>query len=127
MNRNRHREETFTAFLATLLNDAEYADVVRALSKPVKDAFYEGANWHVLEELLRPFPEAMQALCGFAFEGWDADFGGFSPGNLKACYVPDEDFVNGGRAFVLFNLVASNWTYVVQVADQLELWEVRKR
>lgn len=127
MNKNRYREEKFTAFLDKLLNDAEYASVVRTLSRPVEDAFYEGANWYGLEELLKSFPEATQALRGFAFEGWDVDVGGFSSGNLKACYVPDEDFVNGGRAFVLFNLVASNWTYVGQAANQLELWEVRKR
>lgn len=43
---------------------------------------------------------------------------GFSPGNLKAHYVLDEDFVNGGSGFVLFSLVGTTWTLVVPVKNQ---------
>lgn len=42
----------------------------------------------------------------------------FSSCNLKAHYVLDEDFINGGTAFVLFALVGSDWTYVVRVNEQ---------
>ena len=41
-------------------------------------------------------------------------------GKLKAHYVLDEVFNNGGSAFVLFALVGSHWTYIVRVSDQLD-------
>lgn len=44
--------------------------------------------------------------------------GGFSPGNLKAHYVLDEDFINDGTAFILFALVGSRWTHVISIGDQ---------
>lgn len=43
---------------------------------------------------------------------------GFSPGNLKAHYVLDEDFVNGGSGFVLFSLIGTTWSLVVPVKNQ---------
>ena len=43
---------------------------------------------------------------------------GFSLGNLKAHYVLDEDFVDGGTALVVFALVGSTWTHVVRVTGQ---------
>ena len=43
---------------------------------------------------------------------------GFSPGNLKAQYVLDEDFVNNGSAIVVFALVGSQWSHVVHLKDQ---------
>lgn len=45
----------------------------------------------------------------------------FSAGNLKAHYVLDEDFVDGGSAFVLFALVGSTWTHVARVTGQAAL------
>jgi len=43
---------------------------------------------------------------------------GLSPCNLKAHYVLDEDFVDGGTAFVVFALVGSAWAYVVRLQGQ---------
>lgn len=43
---------------------------------------------------------------------------GFSPSNLKAHYVLDEEFVDNGTAFVLFSLVGSTWAHVVRLKDQ---------
>ena len=43
---------------------------------------------------------------------------GISPGNLKAHYVLDEDFVDGGTAFVVFALVGSAWSHVVRLKGQ---------
>lgn len=42
----------------------------------------------------------------------------FSPCNLKAHYVLDEDFVNNGSAIIVFALVGSQWTHVVHLRDQ---------
>lgn len=114
--------QSFTEFLDRLLSEDQYSGVVEKLRTPVLDSFYVGMNWHSIEELLESFPDTLALLHGFAFQIWDSSMGGFSPCNLKACYVPDEDFVNGGRAFVLFNLVASSWTYIGQVNNQLNFW-----
>jgi len=43
---------------------------------------------------------------------------GISPSNLKAHYVLDEDFVDGGTAFVVFALVGSAWVHVVRLKGQ---------
>jgi hypothetical protein len=43
---------------------------------------------------------------------------GLSPSNLKAHYVLDEDFVDGGTAFVVFALVGSAWVHVVRLKGQ---------
>jgi len=43
---------------------------------------------------------------------------GISPCNLKAHYVLDEDFVDGGTAFIVFALVGSAWSHVVRVQGQ---------
>jgi hypothetical protein len=51
---------------------------------------------------------------------------GFSPGNLKAHYVLDEDFVNNGSAIVVFALVGSQWTHVVHLRDQNDFTPAEK-
>lgn len=43
---------------------------------------------------------------------------GISACNLKAHYVLDEDFVDGGTAFVVFALVGSAWVHVVRLKGQ---------
>jgi len=43
---------------------------------------------------------------------------GISLCNLKAHYVLDEDFVDGGTAFVVFALVGSTWAHVVRLQGQ---------
>ncbi|RJQ29920.1 hypothetical protein C4565_01490 [Candidatus Parcubacteria bacterium] len=112
----------FTDFLDYVLSSSQYRSIVEKLRQHRPNRFYRQDYWHSVEELLRPFPEAHKALSGFAFEKWDEEMA-FSSGSLKACYIIDENFVNGGRAFVLFNIVASNWTYVALVNNQEELWE----
>lgn len=120
---NRHRRQTFVQFLDALASDDAYASVVAALREVPADDFYEDMRWHAVEPLLADLPAGLEALRGFAFEDWDPAFGPFSACNLKARYIPDEEFVNGGRAFVLFNLVASNWTHVSHVANQAAHWK----
>jgi hypothetical protein len=44
--------------------------------------------------------------------------GGFSPCNLKAHYVLDEDFIDGGSALIVFALVGSTWNQVIRVREQ---------
>jgi|GEM_PF-6131653 len=128
---NRHRRQTFVQFLDALVgNDADalvgndaYASVVAALREVPTDNFYEDMRWYAVEPLLDGLSAGLEALRGFAFEDWDPAFEPFSACNLKARYIPDEEFVNGGRAFVLFNLVASNWTHVSHVANQAAHWK----
>lgn len=123
---NPHRQQTFVQFLDALVTDDAYASVVAALRELPTDDVYEDMRWHAVEPIIAPFPAASEALRGFAFENWDPAFGFFSASNLKARYIPDEDFVNGGRAFVLFNLVASNWTHVSHAANQAAYWKRTK-
>jgi hypothetical protein len=120
---NPHRRQTFVHFLDALVSDDAYAGVVAALREVPMDDFHEDMRWHAVEPLLADIPAGLEALRGFAAEDWDPAFGPFSAGNLKARYIPDEEFVNGGRAFVLFNLVASNWTHVSHVANQAAHWK----
>ena len=51
---------------------------------------------------------------------------GFSPCNLKAHYVLDEDYINNGSAIVIFTLVGSLWTHVVHLKDQNDFTPVEK-
>ncbi|MBU0968678.1 MAG: hypothetical protein KKA54_20135 [Proteobacteria bacterium] len=112
----------FTEFLDYVVSSTQYRTILEKMNQPCPDRLYRHDYWHSVEELLRPFPDAHKALMGYAFDNWDEEMA-FSAGNLKACYILDEDFVNGGRAFILFSIVASNWTYVTQVNNQSELWE----
>jgi len=120
-----YKGTSFESFLDLLLSDKSYCDFVTALRQIPEEKYYKKDMWHSVEDLLEPFPDAIKALHGYGFHGWDKDFS-FSSGDLKACYIIDEDFVNGGRAFVLFNLVASNWVYVGQINEQISYWEVEK-
>ncbi len=122
---NPHRRQTFVQFLDSLLTEESYLPVVAGLRESPVDSFYEDERWHSVEIILAPFPAAVEALKGFAFQGWDPDFGNFSACNLKAMYILDEDFVDGGRAFVLFNLAASKWTHISHVANQAACWKRR--
>jgi hypothetical protein len=120
---NPHRLQTFVQFLDALVSDNAYVSVVAALRALPKDDFYQDMCWHAVEPILADVPAGLEALRGFAFEDWDPAFGPFSACKLKARYIPDEEFINGGRAFVLFNLVASNWTHVSHVENQAVHWK----
>ena len=115
----------FTQFLDFILKSKKYVSVVDTLRMQRANRFYQHDYWHSFEQLLNPFPEASKALQNFAFNNWDNTVA-FSPCNLKASYIIDEDFVNGGRAFVLFNVVASNWNYLAQINNQAQYWEYVK-
>jgi hypothetical protein len=120
---NSYRRQRFTEFLDALVTEKRYARLLEVLREPPKDRSHARMYWHGVEELLHQYPEALDALRGFAFERWDPEIS-FSPCNLKAQYILDEDFADdGGRAFILFNLVATNWTYVGTVGDQLFYWD----
>jgi hypothetical protein len=76
----------------------------------VKSLAATQARWSSVTDLL-PVSERA-ALEGLAFGE------GISPGNLKAHYLLDEDFVDGGTAFVVFALVGSTWVHVVRLKGQ---------
>lgn len=67
-------------------------------------------RWSAVSELLRGADFAALEQLAYAER--------FSLGNLKAHYVLDEDFVDGGTAFVLFALVGSVWAHVVRLKGQ---------
>ena len=113
----------FTEFLDCLLFDDAYPDFVDGLRNPPHDRFYENDLWHSVSHLLQPYPDALTALNAYAFLGRDSKFS-FSVGNLKACYIQDEDFINNGRSFILFNLVATTWFHVGLVGKQIGFWKV---
>jgi len=116
----------FTAFLDSLLDEATYPIIAKKLRETPEDFFYEKGQWHSVEDLLAEHTHEQNLLDKYAFEELDPDFGGFSSGNLKACYVVDEDFINFGRAFVIFNLVGSNWVHVGQLNNQAEFWKLKE-
>lgn len=68
----------------------------------------------VSDLLLVPQKEALDQIGFRPLQKGD----GFSPGNLKAHYVLDEEFINNGSAIILFSLVGAQWTHVVHVEDQ---------
>ena len=73
------------------------------------------SRWSTVLELLSPAQSERLERIGFA-SSREGD--GFSPCNLKAHYVLDEDFINNGSAIILFSLVGSQWTHIAHVGDQ---------
>ena len=67
-------------------------------------------RWSIVTALLRG--SELAALEGLAHAE------GLSPCNLKAHYVLDENFVDGGTTFVVFALVGSAWVHVVRLKGQ---------
>lgn len=109
-------------FLETLLSDARFSDFQEFLRRPDPDQFYEGPTWQDVDAYLLEYPDFANEIHSTIFKCGD-DYFLYSIGNLKACYLVDEDFINKGRAFVLFNFVGSNWTYVGQLSNQLPFWK----
>jgi hypothetical protein len=116
----------FTDFLGSLLNTERYRHLAVSLRQKPKDLIYANGPWHSIDELLAEYPKERKLLNEYACYNKDEEFGGFSPANLKACYIVDEDFINNGRAFILFNLVGSNWTHVGHLNDQAKFWKLEK-
>jgi hypothetical protein len=73
-----------------------------------------------VEELLVDASDSKALLKKYAFHGLDPNIS-FSSGNLKAQYIPDEDFINDGSAVVLFAIVGSQWIHCVRINRQNEL------
>lgn len=98
--------ERLTTFLAQICSSNDEDGFVRqvALGK---------ARWLSVEECLSE--PKLNELQNIAF---NSPGGGFSPGNLKAHYVLDEDFIDGGSALIVFALVGSTWNHVVRVREQ---------
>lgn len=96
--------------LCAFLNDVCRDDSEHGFVRKLENA---STRWSTVQNHLSPAEKTALEL--IAFQSAD---GFFSPGNLKAHYVLDEDFVSAGSAFVLFSLVASNWTHVVAVSNQ---------
>lgn len=116
-------EKSFIYFLDTLVSNEKYAGFVLGLQEKPHDRYYADNNWHQVQKLLEPYTDAKQALHDYAFNSKDRSIS-FSACNLKACYLIDEDFIDGGRAFVLFNLVATNWFHISIVNNQLKDWKI---
>lgn len=116
----------FKTFLNELASNNICNDFTqRLISLPNPDANYYleiGDRWCCVESLIKNDREALKILRQFAFEGRDHNFS-FSSGNLKVQYIPNEDFVDGGSAFVIFSLVGTNWSHVVYIKDELQKWE----
>lgn len=115
---NPHRRQTFVQFLDAPVSDDTYASVIAALRELPVNNLYGGVRWHAVLLILADLPEGLETLRRIAFENRYPASGPISASNLKATYISDEEFVTGGRAFLLFNLVASNWTHLSQVADR---------
>ena len=79
----------------------------------VKGLAASSARWSSVVDLLRE--TELAALERLAFSE------GLSPSNLKAHYLLDEDFVDGGTAFVVFALVGSTWVQAVRLKGQAAL------
>lgn len=83
--------------------------------------FHIGDRWCGIDDLLKDNKEIRHLFNQFAFEARDKNFS-FSPGNLKAQYIPNEDFVDNGSAFIIYSLVGSKWNHVVWVKNDLPVW-----
>jgi hypothetical protein len=80
-----------------------------------------GDRWCSVEQLLSDDVEATSLLHQFAFHRLDPDFA-FSACNLKAQYIPDEDFINDGSAIILYSLTGGTWSHAIRVKNQLSNW-----
>ena len=109
-------------FLDHLVTDPVYQGFLNSLQSDPEGRFYRRDYFHGVKDSLKNYPYALKALNAYGFDNWDKSIA-FTPGNLKAVYLIDEDFINDGRAFVLFNLVGSTWTYVATANNQVESWE----
>ncbi|ELA9326206.1 hypothetical protein [Vibrio parahaemolyticus] len=116
----------FRDFLDDLANDQLAPLFVRKLitTPNNEDNYYfnYGDRWCSVESLLSTSPETLELLKNFAFCQLDPDYH-FSSGNLKAQYIPDEDFINDGSAIVIFSLVGSQWLHTVRISNQNKLFD----
>ncbi|WP_139015413.1 hypothetical protein [Pseudoalteromonas sp. TB64] len=118
--------ESFIEFLSLLSNNKLITDFTNQLiSLPSEEDNYFisiGDRWCSVENIVKRDLNFSKQLDSFAFEDLDPNFS-FSSGNLKAIYLPDEDFINGGSAIIIFSIVGSTWRHIVPLENQLSLWE----
>lgn len=117
---------TFLDFLDLLAEDKlipEFTEELIQTPNPENNYYYSmGNRWCTVEDILKRYEDVNSLLTQFSFKGADPEFS-FSSGNLKASYLPDEDFINDGSAIVIFSLVGSDWLHTVRLKNQLPLWE----
>lgn len=115
---------TFIEFLEALAHDAfDHSFIERLITTPTAQDnhyFYQGDRWCGVEDLLVDSSDAKKLLRKYAFHGLDPNTS-FSSGNLKAQYIPDENFINDGSAVVIFAIVGSQWIHCVRLSGQNEL------
>ncbi len=80
-----------------------------------------GDRWCGVEDLLKGNKEIIHLLNQFACEARDKNFS-FSACDLKCQYIPNEDFVDNGSAFIIYSLVGDKWNHVVWVKNDLVVW-----
>jgi hypothetical protein len=117
---------TFLEFLNLLAEDKlipRFTEELLQTPNPEDNYYYSmGDRWCTVEDILKKYEDVNFLLNKFSFKGLDPK-SSFSSGNLKASYLPDEDFINYGSAIIIFSLVGSNWLHTVRLKNQLPLWE----
>lgn len=98
--------ERLTTFLAQICSSNNEGGFVRHVA-------LGNARWLSVEECLsEPKRKELQDIA------FNSSVGFFSSCNLKAHYVLDEDFIDGGSALIVFALVGSTWNHVIRVREQ---------
>lgn len=123
----KHKKpECFIEFLELLSSNeliTDFTSQLILLPSPEENYLISiGDRWCSVREILKKDLKILKLLDSFAFDGVDPNFS-FSSGNLKAIYLPDEDFINGGCAIVMFTIVGSKWRHIISLDNQLSLWE----
>lgn len=103
--------QELTAFLDQLCCDSDDNSLVFTLAST-------NTRWTPVSDLLSDSQKELLDRIGFRPQ---RKGNGFSPCNLKAHYVLDEDFINSGSAIVILSLVGTRWMHVVHVKDQNQL------
>jgi hypothetical protein len=101
-------------FLDDLAKNPKFAFAVNAFAERRNE------GWLSVEEVLGRETDVGQILTDLAFKRLDTPWE-FSACNLKVRYMFDEDYVDDGRAILLFNLVATRWVHLVWLANQNEI------
>ena len=117
--------ESLESVLSEILPTSEGRQIVAAIRESdTSDCPYEEGHWVSMDPILSQYTEIYERITATVFRSGDNAFK-YSIGNLKASYLVDEDFVNGGRAFIIFNVVCSTWVYVYQADNQAPYWKMK--
>ncbi|MCG9691296.1 hypothetical protein L1D55_05915 [Vibrio sp. Isolate22] len=114
----------FTGFLDALAEGEIEPSFVRNLITMLDEEYNYiklGGRWCSVDEVLPEGSVAKNLLRKYAFYNLDPEYA-FSSGNLKAQYIPDEDFINDGTAIIIFSLVGSQWLHTVRISNQIEMF-----